>query len=132
MIVCKDKYMTKKSDNPPSNVYEYLNNLPQEEKDLLQRIRKIILSTNPEITERIAYKICVFSFKKDLVGFASQKDFLSFYTMSPKLVKDMEEELSGYKLSGATIHFSSGKPLPPSLIKKIVKARISEIKSPGK
>jgi len=124
--------MTKKSNKPQSTVDEYLDKLPQEEKDELQRIRKIVLSTKPKIKERIAYKICVFSFKKDLVGFASQKDFLSFYTMSPKLVKEMKEELSDYKLSGATIHFSFGEPLHTSLIKKIVKARISEIKNPGK
>jgi uncharacterized protein YdhG (YjbR/CyaY superfamily) len=124
--------MTKKIDEVPSTVDEYLNNLPQSKRDELQRIRKIILSTNPKIKERIAYKICIFSLTKDLVGFASQKDFLSFYTMSPNLLEKMKEELRGYKLSGATIHFSTEEPLPSSLIKKILKSRIMEIKNPVK
>jgi uncharacterized protein YdhG (YjbR/CyaY superfamily) len=52
--------------------------------------------------------------------------------MSPQLVKEMKEELKCYKFSGATIHFSAEEPLPPSLIKKIIKERIYEIKNSRK
>lgn len=93
----------------------------------LQRIRTIISSTIPEVKERIAYHVCVFSAKKDLVGFASQKNYCSFYTMSPHLVKSMKEDLQDYQVSGATIHFTPQEPLPDSLIEKIVRARFLEI-----
>jgi uncharacterized protein YdhG (YjbR/CyaY superfamily) len=112
--------------NKISTVDEYLAELSQDEKDALQRIRSIISSTIPESQERIAYKICVFSVKKDLVGFAAQKDFLSFYTMSPDLVKKMKEDLQNFQLSGATIHFTLQNPLPKSLIEKILLARLKE------
>jgi len=69
----------------------------------------------------------VFSVNKDLVGFASQKNHLSFYTMSPPLVKKMKKELQGYDVSGTTIHFSSQEPLPKSLIQKILNSRLQEI-----
>jgi uncharacterized protein YdhG (YjbR/CyaY superfamily) len=108
---------------------EYLLELPEDEKKELQRIRKIILSTIPGSKERIAYKICVFSVKKDLVDLASQRDFLSFYTMSPKLVKKMKDELKDLDVSGTTIHFSPQNPLPSTLVKKILKARLEEIKN---
>ena len=74
----------------PSTIDEYLSVLPNDEKKELQRLRNIILSTIPDIKERITYQICVFSVKKDLVDFASQKNHLSFYTMSPHLVRIMK------------------------------------------
>jgi uncharacterized protein YdhG (YjbR/CyaY superfamily) len=101
--------------------------LPNDEKTELQRIRDIILSTIPDINERISYKICVFSVKKDLIGFASQKNHLSFYIMSPKLVSNMKKDLQGLKLSGATIYFTPQEPLSKQLIQKILKARLKEI-----
>ena len=104
----------------------YLEALPQDERDILQKLRRTIKSAAPESKERIAYKIVVFSLNRDLVGFASQKNHCSFYTMSPKLVKSMNKKLQSYKVSGATIHFTPEKPLPESLVKKIVQARVKE------
>jgi hypothetical protein len=47
--------------------------------------------------------------------------------MSPPLVKSMKKDLHGYKVSGATIHFTPQQPLPATLIKKIVRGRLKEI-----
>ena len=117
----------KKQSVIASTIDEYLAALPQDVKTELQRIRTTISSTVPGVKERIAYHVCVFSAKKDLVGFASQKNYCSFYTMSPHLVKSMEEDLQDYQVSGTTIHFTPQEPLPESLIKKIVRARLLEI-----
>ena len=105
---------------------EYLIVLPSKKKKALDKIRSIIFSTVPDIKERIAYKICVFSNKKDLVGFASQKNHLSFYTMSPGLVKKLKKDLHGFQLSGATIHFSPEKQIPKTIIEKILRERLKE------
>jgi len=48
---------------------EYLADLPNDEKQSLQRLKDIIHSTVPNCKVRIAYKICVFFANKDLVGF---------------------------------------------------------------
>ena len=106
---------------------EYLADLPNDEKQALQKFREIIHSIVPNCKERIAYKICVFSVHKDLVGFASQKHFLSFYTMSHPLVKKIKKELQKYEILGATIHFTLNTPLEESLIKKILEERLKEI-----
>ena len=50
----------------------------------------------------------------------------SFYVCSPSLMPSFKDELEGYHVSGATIHFSPEKLLPAELVKKIVKARIEE------
>jgi len=39
----------------------------------------------------------------------------------------MADELKEY-LSGVTLHFTPEKPLPVTLVKKIVKARLKELK----
>jgi uncharacterized protein YdhG (YjbR/CyaY superfamily) len=69
----------------------------------------------------------IFSLKRDLVGFVAQKKHLSFFTMSPELAREMRDEIERtHKLSGATIHFSPEDPLPASLVKAIVNARLKE------
>lgn len=107
-------------------VDEYLKMLPDDAHNALQRLRNIIKSVVPDAKERISYMVPIISLNRDLVGFSSQKNHCSFYTMSPALVKRMEKELRNYKVSGATIHFKPDEPLPESLIKKIVKERIRE------
>jgi hypothetical protein len=42
--------------------------------------------------------------------------------MSPPLVKAMKKDLQGYKVSGATIHFTLEKSLPAVVVKRIVRA----------
>ena len=108
-------------------VEEYINLLSSDKKKALEDIRSIIFSTIPEIKERIAYKICVFSVKRDLVGFASQKNHLSFYVMSPPLVRKLKDDLKKFNASGATIHFSPKKKIPKALVQKILKERLKEI-----
>jgi uncharacterized protein YdhG (YjbR/CyaY superfamily) len=46
--------------------------------------------------------------------------------MIPKLGSMRDAELKGYKVSGATIHFTPDKPLPTALVTKLVKERIAE------
>jgi uncharacterized protein YdhG (YjbR/CyaY superfamily) len=69
--------------------------------------------------------------KRDLVGLVSQKKHLSFFTMSPRLADAMRGEIEKtHPSSGATIHFSPDDPLPASLVKKIMRARLQEDSGP--
>ncbi len=77
--------------------------------------------------KRFPIRSVFFLLKKDLVGFASQKNHLSFYITSPQLVRNMKKDLQGLKFSGATIHFTPKEPFPKQLIQKILKARLKEI-----
>ena len=108
-------------------VDEYLAELPRDMRNALEQLRALIRFTVPEARERIAYRIPIFSVKRDLVGFGAFRNHCSFYTMSPELVKAMREELQGYEASGSTIHFTPEKPLPASLVTKILLARLKEL-----
>jgi uncharacterized protein YdhG (YjbR/CyaY superfamily) len=57
----------------------------------------------------------------------SQSKHLSFFTASPKLAHAMRDEITKtHTVSGATIHFSPERPLPTTLVKKILRARVRE------
>jgi uncharacterized protein YdhG (YjbR/CyaY superfamily) len=121
-------FVGRTSKNDPLAVDAYLATLPRPERDALEQLRALIKETVPRVEERISYGTAVmFSRGRDLVGFVSQPKHLSFLTASPKLAAAMKAEITKtHKVSGATIHFSPGRPLPAGLVKKILRARVRE------
>ena len=105
---------------------DYLAKHDEKFKTGLVELRRIILDILPSAEESFSYQAHCFKHVYMLVGIGVTKDFCSLYTMSPPLVKNMKDELKGYKTSGATIHFKPGEPLPEALVTKIVLARIKE------
>jgi uncharacterized protein YdhG (YjbR/CyaY superfamily) len=61
-----------------------------------------------------------------LVGIGTTSEYCSFYTMSSKLVKQIKNELKGYKMSGMTLHFKPDEPLPVDIVTRIVLMRLQE------
>jgi len=122
-----DEAIPVSAGNSPSTVEQYLLALSPEVRDALQHVRDLVTNTVPGVTGRISYGIIVFRLRRDLVGLASQKKHCSFYTMSPGLVKAMRDELKGYEVSGATLHFTPYAPLPDALIRSILRARLAEM-----
>jgi uncharacterized protein YdhG (YjbR/CyaY superfamily) len=112
----------------PEEVDAYLAEMPADIRAALQRLREVIRAAAPEATERVSYKVAVFRHQGSLVGFGAppSHNHCSLFVMSPPLVSRMKDELAGYEVSGATIHFQPDKPLPRALVTKLVKARIEE------
>jgi len=109
------------------SVDEYLSALPQQKRAALQKLRKIIKSVVPDTTEVISYQIPVFKYKgRPLVGFGAAKNHCSFYIMSSAVTKAHKDDLKSYDTSVGTIRFPATKPLPATLVTKVVKARIAE------
>lgn len=105
----------------------YLAALADDKRSALEKLRGIIKSAAPDAAEGISYRIPVFRHKgKLLVGFAAFKDHCSFFPMSLAIMKERKAELKSHETDKGTIRFTPGKPLPATLIRKIVKARIEE------
>jgi uncharacterized protein YdhG (YjbR/CyaY superfamily) len=106
---------------------ENLAKLPADQRQALQSLRKVILSVMPEAEEVISYGVPMFKLDgKGVISMSAKKDYCSLHLMSPPLAKAMEKELKKY-MKGVTLHFTPDKPLPVSLVKKIVKARLKEM-----
>jgi uncharacterized protein YdhG (YjbR/CyaY superfamily) len=60
------------------------------------------------------------------VSFGAGKGHCSFYVQSPAVMDAHQGELAGYDTAKGTIRFAPDKPLPASLVRKLVEARIAE------
>lgn len=110
----------------PKTVDEYLDMQEPEIRSALEKLRKTIRSAAPQAEEIISYQIPSYKYNGALVHFAAFKDHCSFFVVNKQLLKDFEKELQPYKTSGTTIHFTPENPLPPILVKQIVKIRIEQ------
>ena len=117
--------MTGKSRNTP--IDDHLSKLPEDQRQALQSLREVILSVMPDAEEVISYGVPMFKRNgKGVISMSAKKDYCSLHLMSPRLAKAMEKDLKKY-LKGVTLHFTPDKPLPVSLVKRIVKARLKEM-----
>jgi uncharacterized protein YdhG (YjbR/CyaY superfamily) len=113
----------------PKTVDEYLASIPEPARGTLNKVRAAIRSVVPsETTEVISYGIPAFKHKRVLVWYAAFSDHCSLFPTA-SVIKRLEKELEGYRVSKGTIHFPVNKALPAALLKKMVKARLAENES---
>jgi uncharacterized protein YdhG (YjbR/CyaY superfamily) len=118
-----------KGKGAPKNVDEYLAGVPEPARGTLNEIRAAIRSAvPPEATEAISYGMPMFKYKGPLVWFAAFSNHCSLFPTA-SVIEAFKNELKGFSTSKGTIHFSTGKPLPTALIKKLVKARVAQNES---
>jgi uncharacterized protein YdhG (YjbR/CyaY superfamily) len=110
----------------PKNVDEYLMGYPEKVQVALEKVRTAIKTAVPKAEEKISYQIPTYKLNGFLVGFGAFKNHCSFFAMSYRVIKQFHAELAPFETSGTTIHFHPEKPLPATLIRKLVKARILE------
>ena len=108
------------------DVDAYLAALPEEARVTLEKLRKAIRAAAPEAEEVISYQVPTFKYNGPLVSFAAFRNHYSLYVINPSILKTFAAELKPYETSGTTIHFSADRPLPATLVKKIVRARLEE------
>ena len=106
---------------------DYLEKLSADRRATLEKVRAAIRAAAPEAVEGVSYGLPAFIQGKPIAGFAAGKDHCSYYPMSGSVAKAMETALKKYETSKGAIRFPIGKPLPPTLIRKLVKARLAEI-----
>jgi len=111
----------------PTTIDEYLAPLSKDKRDALERIRQAIRSAAPEAEECVSYGLAAFRLDgRALVAFGASTNHCSFFPMSSQTIAAHKDDLASYDTSKGTIRFPVDKPLPASLVKKLVKARIAE------
>ena len=110
----------------PETIDEYLAPLSQEKRAALEKLRKAIRSAAPKAEECISYQIPAFRLGgRLLVAFGAATNHCAFYPGAHP-VKAHKNELKAYDTSKGTIRFPADRPLPASLVRKLVKTRIAE------
>jgi len=112
-----------------ATVEEYLAATPEPARSTLNKVRAAIRSVVPAgTTEVISYGMPGFRSGAMLVWYAAFSDHCSFFPTAV-IMEQFKEELKKYRKSKGTLLFPLDKPLPSTLVKKMVKARIAYVAS---
>ena len=110
----------------PESINDYLSRLPDDKRKALTKLRKDIKAAAPRAEECISYQIPAFRLDgRMLVWFHAAAGHCSFFPGAYP-IKACAKDLKKYATSKGTIRFQADKPLPTSLVKRLVKARIAE------
>jgi uncharacterized protein YdhG (YjbR/CyaY superfamily) len=110
----------------PKTIDEYLKPLSNEKRAALEKLRGAIKSAAPKAVECISYDIPGFRLGgKLLVSFAAWANHCAFYPGAFP-VKAHQDDLKSFDSSKGSIRFEINKPLPATLVRKLVKTRIAE------
>jgi uncharacterized protein YdhG (YjbR/CyaY superfamily) len=111
------------AESGKADVEAYLAKVPEPARTTLGKVRATIRAAAPkEATEAISYAIPSFQYNGGLVAYAAFKGHCSFFPMGSSAIEEFAEELKGFRVSKGTIQFPLDKPLPASLVKKMVRA----------
>jgi uncharacterized protein YdhG (YjbR/CyaY superfamily) len=110
-------------------VEEYLADQPEDVRATLEHVRRSVLNVAPNATEKIGYGMPGFYVDgRPLVYYSAFKEHCSLFPTSPGVLERLADDLKGYRLAKGTIRFPIGEPLLAPLVKKIVKAKLEELR----
>jgi uncharacterized protein YdhG (YjbR/CyaY superfamily) len=111
----------------PRTIDEYLARLSDDKRATLESLRKTIRAAAPRAEECISYQLPTFRLDgKMLVAFGATASHCAFFPLSSSTVAAHKDELKNYDTSKGTIRFPADKPLPATLVRKLVRARIAD------
>lgn len=110
----------------PQTIDEYLAPLSDEKRAALEKLRVAIKTAAPKAEECISYGVPTFRLGgRMLVSFGAAARHCAFYPGAFP-IEQHHGALKSYDTSKGTIRFPADTPLPPALVKKLVKSRLAQ------
>ncbi len=109
-------------------VREYLAKQPPGTRRQVRRIRDLIRFAVPRAVDGFSYGIpAVRVDGRLLLWYAGWKAHCSLYPVTPAVRRALAHDMTKYVVSKGTIRFPLDRPLPATLIRRVAKARLSEL-----
>lgn len=109
-------------------VDRYLAGIEEPKRSTLESLRQTVASIVPDAEEVISYGMPGFRLDgKMIAGYAAFKNHLAYLPHSGSVLGELTNELAGYASTSGSLHFPIDKPLPRSLVKKLIDVRLKQI-----
>lgn len=111
----------------------YLAGLDEPKRATLEALRRTILEIVPDAEQTISYRVPAFRVDgKTVAGFAAFKEHLSYLPFSGSVLRRLGADLDGYTMTKGALHFPVDRPLPKTLVEKLIRVRLDEIDRAGR
>ena len=105
-------------------VDDYLASLDEPKRTTLEALRQTILEIVPEAEQGISYGVPAFRLQgKVVAGFAAFKSHLSYLPHSGSVFLELRDDVAKYKTSSGALQFPVDKPLPKTLVRRLISVR---------
>ncbi|MSY15226.1 MAG: DUF1801 domain-containing protein [Actinobacteria bacterium] len=113
----------------PLVVRAHYKSAPSPHKETMLEMRRRILEIVPDAVEVISYAMPAFKVDGVIVaGLLANKKHVGYYPFSGSILKLFPEELANFSKTMSAIHVPIDKPLTKTLMKKLIKARLTQAK----
>jgi uncharacterized protein YdhG (YjbR/CyaY superfamily) len=110
-----------------NEIDDYLDALEEPKRATLSQLRDTIMAIVPDAEQCISYGMPAFKVRgRTIAGFAAFKNHLSYLPHSGSVIPKLVEETEGYTFTRGSLHFAIDKPLPKTLVKKLLAVRMDE------
>jgi uncharacterized protein YdhG (YjbR/CyaY superfamily) len=110
------------------DVDEYMAQLTDDRRKVMEQLRSTIQSAAPDATEVISYNMPAFRLGgRFLVSYEAFKRHYSLFPWNDDMVEELGEEMRPYAVGKGTIRFPADKPIPFELVTRIVRIRNREV-----
>jgi uncharacterized protein YdhG (YjbR/CyaY superfamily) len=120
-----------------SEADKYIASCPKESQGNLAKIRAAIRAAAPGATERSdyfqmpGYSYPGYDYDGMFVWFSFKKPYIRLH-VRPPVIQDHSKELAGLPTTKAIVSFPMDKPIPSTLVRKLVKASLKVMKDKKK
>ena len=117
----------------PGGVEEYIAGCPKEARDSLSKVRAAIQAVAPGSVETVSYfempgySYPGYHYNGMFAWFSFKKPYVRLH-VRPPVLQDHKKELAGYSTTKAIVSFPINEAIPVGLVKKLVRASLTEMK----